>query len=81
MRTTIDAAGRLVVPKALRDRLRLVGGTEVDVVEHDGVIEIRTTPSDVRIIETAEGPVAQQANAVPPLTDDDVRATIEHTRR
>lgn len=36
MRTTIDAAGRVVIPKPIRDALGLVGGTEVDV-ELDGV--------------------------------------------
>ncbi len=31
MRTTIDAAGRLVVPKVLRDVLGLTAGSELDV--------------------------------------------------
>ncbi|MET0420492.1 MAG: AbrB/MazE/SpoVT family DNA-binding domain-containing protein, partial [Acidimicrobiia bacterium] len=38
MRTTIDGAGRIVVPKALRDSLNLTGGTEVELVEHDGTL-------------------------------------------
>ena len=32
MRTTIDGAGRVVVPKALRDRLQLTGGAAYDGV-------------------------------------------------
>jgi AbrB family looped-hinge helix DNA binding protein len=36
MRTTIDGAGRIVIPKAIRDALGLVGGTKVDLVI-DGV--------------------------------------------
>jgi len=35
MRTTIDAAGRIVVPKPVRDAAGLVGGTEVEI-EWDG---------------------------------------------
>lgn len=35
MRTTIDKAGRLVIPRHLRDRIGLVGGGEVEV-ELDG---------------------------------------------
>lgn len=31
MKTTIDRAGRLVVPKQLRDRLGLAAGTEVEI--------------------------------------------------
>jgi len=35
MRTTIDKAGRLVIPRSLRDRIGLVGGGEVEL-ELDG---------------------------------------------
>ena len=35
MRTTIDKAGRLVIPRVLRDRIGLAGGGEVDL-ELDG---------------------------------------------
>jgi AbrB family looped-hinge helix DNA binding protein len=31
MRTTIDKAGRLVIPRALRDRIGLAGGGEVEL--------------------------------------------------
>lgn len=43
MRTTIDKAGRLVIPKALRDHLGLVPG-EVDI-EVDGAA-LRVQPVD-----------------------------------
>jgi AbrB family looped-hinge helix DNA binding protein len=32
MRTTIDAGGRVVIPKPVRERLGLVPGAEEDVV-------------------------------------------------
>lgn len=35
MRTTIDKAGRLVIPRSLRDRIGLAGGGEVEL-ELDG---------------------------------------------
>ncbi len=35
MRTTIDRAGRLVIPRSLRDRIGLAGGGEVEL-ELDG---------------------------------------------
>ena len=42
MRTTIDKAGRLVIPRPLRDRIGLIGGGEVDL-ELDGAA-IRVEP-------------------------------------
>ena len=42
MRTTIDKAGRLVIPRALRSRIGLVGGGEVEL-ELDGAA-IRIEP-------------------------------------
>ena len=79
MRTTIDASGRLVIPKPLRDRIRLDAG-EVEVIERDGVIEVRPAPAEVEIVATAEGPVAESRTPLPPLTDDLVRDTVERMR-
>lgn len=42
MRTTIDKAGRLVIPRTMRDRIGLVAGGEVEV-ELDGAA-IRLEP-------------------------------------
>lgn len=41
MRTTIDGAGRIAMPKEIRDRLCLEGGEELEVRLFDGTIEIR----------------------------------------
>lgn len=79
MRTTIDAAGRLV-PKELRDRAGLVGGQEVEVTERDGVIEVEPAATPMRIVRH-HGVAAAPRGKLPPLTDDIVRDTIERTRR
>jgi AbrB family looped-hinge helix DNA binding protein len=42
MKTTIDKAGRLVIPRALRNRIGLAGGGEVEI-EVDGAA-IRIEP-------------------------------------
>lgn len=81
MRTTIDRAGRLVVPKAIRDRLRLTNGAEVEVEEHDGVIEVRPVPAVVTIVDTPEGAIAEPAGQMPALTDAMVRETLDRVRR
>ena len=44
MRSTIDKAGRVVVPKAMRDELGLTGGTEIEIGLVDGKIEIEAAP-------------------------------------
>ena len=36
MRTTIDAAGRVIVPKAIRDEMGLTGGQELEIRAGDG---------------------------------------------
>jgi AbrB family looped-hinge helix DNA binding protein len=81
MQTSIDRLGRVVVPKAIRDRLRLVGGETLDVEERDGVVTLRPAPTPFRIVETDEGVVAQPFEELPPLTDEIVRETLERTRR
>ncbi len=43
MRTTIDAAGRLVIPRAIREQVGVYGATEVDI-ELDGAA-IRIEPA------------------------------------
>lgn len=45
MRVTIDKAGRLVIPKPLRDRLGLVPG-EVEVVADGAALRVEPVPSD-----------------------------------
>jgi len=81
MRTTIDRAGRIVVPKAIRDRLHLGDGGEVDIVERDGVIEILPAPLEVRLVHTEHGAVLAAEGDVAPLTDDDVRPVLDDIRR
>lgn len=81
MRVTIDKAGRMVVPKKLRVRLALGDGGDVEVTERDGVIEIQPVPAEVELVPGEGGPVARPRDHLPPLTDDDVRETLEHLRR
>lgn len=80
MQTTIDRAGRIVVPRAIRDRLRLGDGGMVEITERDGVIEIVPIGVHVEIIDTPQGPVARAAQPVPPLTDDVLFNTIDVVR-
>ena len=81
MKTTIDKAGRVVVPKELRDRLGLSGGEALEIREADGRIEIEPMAARVRLEDGAEGLVAVAEEEMPPLSDDVVRETLERSRR
>jgi AbrB family looped-hinge helix DNA binding protein len=79
MRTTIDAAGRVVVPKALREELGFSPGLELEVEAVDGRLEI-AVPSRVRVEEGAHGP-RFAADAGDVLTAEQVRLLVERGRR
>lgn len=81
MRTTIDSAGRLVVPKSLRDALHLKGGSEVDLTERNGVIEVSPACAEVTIVDGPDGPVAVATSETPLLDDSIVLATLDSVRR
>lgn len=81
MLVPIDRLGRVVVPKAIRDRLRLQGGEVLDIDEHDGVVELRVAATPVDVVQTPEGPVARPKEGSSPLTDDIVREALERGRR
>ena len=81
MRVTIDAAGRVVIPKLLRDELGIDGPAELEIVAHDGRLEVRVPDLDVTV--EVDGGIAlfRTAVPVPPLDAATVRAELERTRR
>lgn len=81
MRSAIDAAGRVVIPKELRDRLGLSRGRPVEIRERDGRIEIEPAVTPMRLVRRSGGCVAVPEEELPPLTDEIVRDTLERVRR
>jgi AbrB family looped-hinge helix DNA binding protein len=81
MRSTIDAAGRVVIPKELREQLALEGGSAVEIRERDGRIEIEPTATPMSLVKRAGVRVAVPDQPLPPLTDEAVRDTLERIRR
>lgn len=81
MRTTIDGAGRIVVPKAIRDAMGLSAGRAVDVTFADGRIEIEVAPVEFDIVPGHPFPKAVPREPIPPLTDETVRRTLEEVRQ
>jgi len=81
MKTAIDAAGRIVIPKQIRDRLRLDRGRTLEIRERDGVLEIEPTPTRMSLVRRRGWLVAVPGEKLPPLTDEQVRETLERVRR
>jgi len=81
MRTTIDPAGRIVVPKALRDELGLTGGQELEIIARDGHLEVATPPISVRLERRGGVMVAVPDANLPSLTSEQVREALERIRR
>lgn len=81
MRTAIDSAGRVVIPKALRDSLGLTSGQSLEVVERDGRLEIVPAPTPMRLVREGDGVAAVADVEMPELTAEMVRDTLEKTRR
>ena len=81
MKTTIDAAGRIVVPKSLRQAFGLEPGQALDIRAGDGRLEIEIAATPMKLQKRGKGLVAVPEAALPALTADQVRETLERVRR
>jgi len=82
MITTIDKAGRVVVPKSMREALGLEVGGSVEIDIDDGRIVMAPAPVAKRLTVGADGrPVIVADRPLPPLSEEMVRATLEAIRR
>jgi AbrB family looped-hinge helix DNA binding protein len=77
MRTTIDKAGRLVIPKELRQEGGLKPGTELEIRWRHGVMEIEPAAIPVKLKKRGRFLVAVPDHPVEPLTSE----SVERTRR
>jgi AbrB family looped-hinge helix DNA binding protein len=77
MRTTIDKAGRLVIPRVLRDRIGLAEGGEVEI-ELDGAA-VRIEPVSGSDLKAVAGLLVIPATGTP-LTGELVRELIDADR-
>jgi AbrB family looped-hinge helix DNA binding protein len=77
MKTTIDKAGRLVIPRALRDRIGLASGGEVEL-ELDGAA-VRIEPVGGSALTEVDGLLVIPATGTP-LTGTAVRELVDADR-
>lgn len=70
-----------MVPKALREALGVKPGQELELEVRDGRLEIEVVPTSMHLEGHGKHVVAVPAEKLPPLTAEQVRATLEQTRR
>ena len=80
MTTTMDAAGRLVLPKAIRERAQLTPGVPLEIRVVDGRVEIEPAAATVKLAKAGGFWVAAPAEEVPVLSQAEVDATLEGLR-
>lgn len=79
MRTTIDRAGRVVVPKSLRAALGLEGGDEVEITLEGERIELVPAPRQVSLRKGPGGLLVSDVGVG--VGPDQIRDELERTRR
>lgn len=80
MKTTIDKAGRVVIPAVIRDRAGLVAGTELDITLDDFGIRLERVAPGPRLVKVGRRTVARPTVGVDARPGVDVAALIEEER-
>lgn len=78
---TMDRAGRIIVPKVLRDRLAVQPGQPLRAQVRDGRLEIEPEQIEAELVEVDGVLVITPTETVEPLTREDVRELMEELRR
>ncbi len=80
MIATMDKAGRIVIPKAIRTRAGLEAGVPLEIRVRDGRVEIEPAPRRIELKEHGPLLIAEAVEDGPILTADEVRRAIEDLR-
>lgn len=80
MNSTIDKAGRIVIPKAIRDAARLEPGTRVGFRLVSGRVEIEPVPLEVTLEQRGPFVVAVPSQDQPVLKTSTVERTMDLVR-
>ena len=78
--TTIDAAGRVVVPKDLREALGMTPGSPVEITFHETHLELTPLPRAVRLERRGSITVAVPVEPSEPLQTKQVEQTRKALR-
>jgi AbrB family looped-hinge helix DNA binding protein len=80
MRTTIDKAGRVVIPAAIRERAGMNPGAELEVTVDEFGVRLERVASPPRLIKVGRRTVARPTATGDVRTRIDVAALVEEER-
>jgi AbrB family looped-hinge helix DNA binding protein len=71
MRTTIDKAGRVVIPAGIRERVGLTPGAELEITEDELGVRLERVAAGPRLVKVGRRLVAR------PTVSPDARPTLD----
>jgi AbrB family looped-hinge helix DNA binding protein len=81
MRVAIDAVGRVVIPKSLRDELGLNGPANLELTATDGRLELTVADVPAHVEKQNGLPVIVTDEPMAPMSVAATREAIERVRR
>lgn len=81
MRVAIDAVGRVVIPKSLRDELGLSGPANLELTATNGRLELTVADVPAHVEEQNGLPVIVTDEPMTPMSVAETREAIERVRR
>jgi AbrB family looped-hinge helix DNA binding protein len=78
MEATIDAGGRILLPKAIRVALGLAPGSTVDVAARGGVVQITPGGRTARLERSVDGRLVARSQTA--VSDEEMFALIDSGR-
>ena len=80
MKTSIDKAGRVVIPASLRERAGLTAGSVLDVSIDDGAVRLERIAPGPRLVKVGRRLVARPTAPVDSRPNVNVAALVEEER-
>jgi AbrB family looped-hinge helix DNA binding protein len=80
MRTTIDKAGRVVIPAVIRERAGLKPGSELEVTVDEFAVRLERVAPGPRLVKVGRRTVARPTASGETRTKLDIAALVEEER-
>jgi AbrB family looped-hinge helix DNA binding protein len=80
MRTTIDKAGRVVIPATIRERAGFTAGAELEITEDEVGIRLQRVAAGPRLVKVGRRLVARPTVPTGERPSVDIAAVIEDER-
>jgi AbrB family looped-hinge helix DNA binding protein len=80
MTAVIDKAGRLVIPAAIREKLGLKPGTQLDLIVEDGSVRLARRVPGPKLVKQGGRLVARPTVPLRSLPEIDIAALVEEER-